>query len=60
MIEIFFSIFSFGVILLPLGIVVDMIKNNNKSPFILLYLLQFGTLFYSGLYFFYMSIGVIK
>ena len=60
MIETFLSIFSFGIMLLPLGIVVDMTKNNDKSPFIFLYLLQFGTLFYSGLYFFYMTIGVIK
>lgn len=60
MIKTFLSIFSFGVMLLPLSIVIDMTKNDDKSPFIFLYLLQFGTLFYSGLYFFCMSIGVIK
>lgn len=53
------SIVTFGLALLPLAIVIDMVKNNDRSPYIILFVLQFGTTVYFGLLLFLKSIGFL-
>lgn len=58
-IETSISIVLFGMTTIPLALVIDMIKNNDRSPSIFLFVLQFGISAYFGLWFFLKSIGFV-